>query len=295
MQLVYSATRWVRSLFRRNRRPPDRAPMADTINLFMWGYQAHFRLSVRSTVEAALEELGCPTEADVFLIGSLQESHTGHPLCIEPERGPLVPADLEHIPTRADLSEDPERNIIHSHPIAAERHQRAISNSAWRRAIKEALEAKLEKWFVVAAPTRVAAYDVFTAIGLARGLLEEVPTLQTRKVSDDDRIVLTTSLLEGALNKLQTETSRALFGPDPGSGFGYLVEPGRVSTHAGESLVMDAAYRADSSEPAHGLFDALNELATTRYETRAGVGRRSSPIQLRCTSTNRSSLTPWCR
>ena len=275
MQFVYAAIRCVRSLVHRYRRPPDRALMADTINLFMWGYQAHFRLSVRSTVEAALEELGCPTEADVFLIGFLQESRTGHPLCIEPEHGPLAPADLEHIPTRADqlLNEDPERNVIHSHPIAAERHERVIRNSAWRRAIKEALDTKLDKWFVVAAPTRVAGYDVFTAIGLASRLLGEVPTLHARKVSDDDPIVLTTSLLDGALNKLQAEASRALYGPDPGSGFGYLVEPGRVLTHAGESLAMDAAYRADSSEPAHGLFDTLNQLATTRYETRAGVGR----------------------
>lgn len=249
--------------------------MAETINLFMWGYQSHFRLSVRSTVEAALRELGCPAEVEVLLVGFLREGANGHPVCIEPERGPLTPSDLEQVPARAEqlIEDDPQGKILHSHPIAAERHQRGIRNNGWRLAINEALEDRLGKSFVVAAPTRVADYDVFAAIGLDEAAFENVPTLRTRKVSDDDRIVLTRSLTEGALNKLQTETSRSLNGPDPGSGFGHLVEPGQVATYAGESLVMDAAYRADSSVPAHGLFDALNQLATTRYETRAGLGR----------------------
>jgi hypothetical protein len=36
---------------------------------------------------------------------------------------------------------------------------------------------------------------------------------------------------------------------------------------------MEVAYRADSSRPVHGFFGAMNQLATTRYEKRAGLGR----------------------
>lgn len=248
--------------------------MPDYIELFMWGFQSHFRHAVVSTVEAALDELGLRVEVEVFLVGFLDEG-PGHQICIEPEDGPLLPRDFETTSRRASeiYTADPESQILHSERRYHELRQRGVRDHAWGEAIAEILEMKLELSFSVAMPTTVAGYRVFTAIGLPKGLTDEIPSLMTRKTPDDERIVVTRSLLESAVAELRRQISRALHEPDAGSGIGSFAQPEDVARAAGESLTVDAAYRADSGMPAHSFFDAMNELATTRYEKRAGLGR----------------------
>ncbi len=248
--------------------------MPDYIECFMWGYQSHFRSNVSFTVETALRDLGREVEPEVFLIGFLQEGGEGYPICIEPEDGPLKVSDLEGTAARAEelFAADPERKYFHSDRRLHELRQQGIRDRASRAAIAEALQAKLGLYFFVAPSTPVASYRVFTAVGLPATLLDGFPALATTQ-ADDEQIVLTRSLLEGALDKVGAEISRALYEPDPGSGFGNIVRAGDVAGAAGESLAIGVAYRADSSRPAPGFFDAMNKLATTSYERRVGVGR----------------------
>jgi hypothetical protein len=249
--------------------------MRQYIEHFMWGFQAHFRYSVASTVSAALREIGWEVEPVVYLVGFLKGGGSGYPVCVEPEDGPLSPDDFKETARRAAelLAADPETKIRHSDPRTHDLRQQGLRDSAWRNAIAEILGAKLGLAFFVAMPTLVGTYHVFTAIGLPKAELDLLPALQTVKAADDDRIVLTRSLVEGAFKELRRQLSRALYEPDPGSGFGYVVEPGDVARIAGDGLAMEVAYRADTSQPAHGFFDAMNQLATTRYEKRAGLGR----------------------
>src|SRR5207248_2002022 len=73
----------------------------DTINLFMWGFQRGFRSGVENAVSQSIEELGASVSPAVFLVGVLKEGGAGHPLCIEPEDGPLVPEDFVDLDSRA--------------------------------------------------------------------------------------------------------------------------------------------------------------------------------------------------
>jgi hypothetical protein len=248
--------------------------MSDYIELFMWGFQAHFRSAVELTVERALEELGHPVEPEVFLVGFLQEGGTRHPICIEPEEGLLTPADFESTVYQAEriFQADPESEIWHSDRRVHEARQAAIRDRAWRTAIAEVLQSKVGGRFFVAPSVPVEQHRVFAAIGLPMTAVEAFPAL-ARDRTDDERTVLDRSLLEAATGPLLGHISRALYQPDPGSRFGELVDPAEVARAAGDSLALDTAYRADSSKPAHGLFDALNRLATATYEKRAGLGR----------------------
>ncbi len=56
----------------------------------MWGFQSSFRRSVGTALQKWLEALGLTVEPTVCLIGLLKEGGSGHPLCVEPEDGPIV-------------------------------------------------------------------------------------------------------------------------------------------------------------------------------------------------------------
>jgi hypothetical protein len=60
----------------------------------MWGYQPHFRVTLRSLTEDVFEQLGLHVDIDVLLVGALAPGRQNeNPVCIEPEDGkwPLSP------------------------------------------------------------------------------------------------------------------------------------------------------------------------------------------------------------
>jgi hypothetical protein len=85
----------------------------DTIELFMWGFQRTFRSSVEIALQRSLEVLGVAVEPTVFLIGLLKEGGSGHPLCVEPEDGPIVPADCDglHDSATEHFDQDPDSKL----------------------------------------------------------------------------------------------------------------------------------------------------------------------------------------
>ena len=60
--------------------------MSKTIQLFMWGFQPHFREKLQSFTKATLAQIGFECEPEVFLVGiKRKNSQAYHPVCIEPE------------------------------------------------------------------------------------------------------------------------------------------------------------------------------------------------------------------
>jgi hypothetical protein len=64
------------------------------------------------TLQKSLEVLGVTVEPTVFLIGRLREGGSGYPLCVEPEDGPIVPADFDGLRDRAT-------ELYHQDPTAS--------------------------------------------------------------------------------------------------------------------------------------------------------------------------------
>lgn len=60
-----------------------------SINLFMWGYQPHFRLRFESCMNNVMEELGVPeTGAECLLVGEkITGGENPNDVCVEPEDG----------------------------------------------------------------------------------------------------------------------------------------------------------------------------------------------------------------
>jgi hypothetical protein len=245
----------------------------DTIELFMWGFQRMFRSAVEMALRKSLEELGVTVEPTVFLIGRLKEGGSGHPLCVEPEDGPIVPADFDGLHDRATelFDQDPDSKLWISAAWIRETRQQQTTHRAYGTAIGEVLEARLGPGlrFFVALPTPVDQHDVFTAIGLPEWTLDDTPHLSSTVAAD--RYPVTQSLVRGAVDAILRLSSRALYEPYPGADIDIGADPADVAKAAGRALTRSATVLA-GNEMWSDLFDGLNRVATTRYERRVGIG-----------------------
>ena len=239
----------------------------------MWGFQRTFRNAVERALQKSLEVLGVTVEPTVFLIGLLKEGGTRHPLCVEPEDGPIVPADFDGLHDRATelFDQDPESKVLVSAAWIRERRQQETMHRAYGTAISEVLEARLGPGlrFFAALPTPVEQHDVFTAIGLPEWVLDDTPHLSSKVAAD--RYPVTQSLVRSAVDEILRLSGRALYEPYPGADLGIGADPVDVAKAAGKALTWSATTLA-GNEMGPDLFDGLNRVATTRYERRVGIG-----------------------
>lgn len=110
-----------------------------TITLFMWGFQSTYRRSLEFDLQSSLEAIGAPDiTPTILLIGVLKDGGSGHPLCIEPERGPIVPADFAGLHDRANdlYQQDPRGKsgtaTLRTGSTSARNKSPAAVHTAWR-------------------------------------------------------------------------------------------------------------------------------------------------------------------
>lgn len=247
--------------------------VGQTITLFMWGFQSIFRRSLEIDLKSSLEVIGAPdVEPTVFLVGVLKDGASGHPLCIEPERGPIVPANFGGLSDRAnDLYEqDPDREIRYSNAPdwIYERKEQESRGRAYGMAISEVLEEKLGLRFFAGLPAPVNDYDVYTLVGIPPWVLDETPQLKSEVAAGRFRV--TRSLVQGVIDEILRLSTRELRQPNAGADLGLGIAPAAVAKAAVESLM--ASVSMLSGDIPSTLFDGMNRLATTRYEGRVGTG-----------------------
>jgi hypothetical protein len=108
----------------------------NVIDQFMWQWQQHFRISAEVLAEMSMEKIGARLDPQVILIGLARETEARHPICIEPETGPLRPQHLSDIEARAadPYKENPDSRIWHSNARVHEQRHGHL-----RRAMVEAI------------------------------------------------------------------------------------------------------------------------------------------------------------
>jgi hypothetical protein len=237
----------------------------------MWGFQHFFRGGLQSAVEQVLRAIGIETEPTVLLVGVLAPGGSRHPLCIEPENGAIVPSDFGDLPERAAelYRQSPESQIRFSDSRSHDRKHQEFRQRAYATAIKEVLEKKLALRFFVADPTLVDQHFVYTAIGLPARILDSSPRLSSTTMSG--RYPVTQSLTHGVIDQMLRRSQQALLEPDAGSQLVFDLNAADVAREAGKALTLSATALAGNKMPTD-LFNALNQVATTRYEQRIGTG-----------------------
>lgn len=184
----------------------------------MWGFQRHFRISIKVTAESLFNQLDSKLRPEIFLIGVLvDERNDRHPICLEPEGcGYNVKAFAELKTLAKELEKvDEEKRIFHSHPIAQANHDKRISNKAYIEAIRKILKREdlygdTEKY--VSYPTYIDGFLVFVILETQRDALNSHYSLTKDKF--DDRYTIHRSLIESVIDTYLKVCSSALKDPE---------------------------------------------------------------------------------
>ena len=246
--------------------------MRETIDQFMWGFQQHFRWHIGYEIGRALENIGVVVpEPEVILVGlTTTEENITHPICVEPETGPLQPANFAQVTDRAWelLRADPESEIIHSHPRVAEMRGRANFHN-WRAiAIAEAIEqsgAFEHLTFFVSHSSPINGYEVHTCIGIPKDTLTGLSSFRESTV---DRVHAGKSLLHEIIRECLHRADMALYLPDPGAGMSILGRTDDIVTTAADRFISGTMWR--TTRRPSDLFATLNAVSSLTYE-RAGA------------------------
>ena len=117
--------------------------LSTSIKQFMWGFQPHFRLHVENAMKAALEAVGFNGLPQVVLIGFKAGGNSPFRICIEPEDGHYLPADMGEVETRARAIFDahPEHDVISTDPQVQKRRIQSLPSRVRASAVEEALSA----------------------------------------------------------------------------------------------------------------------------------------------------------
>ena len=256
--------------------------MKKSIELFMWGYQPHFRRSFEYSMNEVMEELGVSEAgAECLLVGArrpCRQNPSG--VCVEPEDGKwpvdLFDALLDLIDT--EVARHPRRNMFYTH----EPSMRDKSEDIRRDSVRTAVQKKLGAYDLdqgvcsfVGSAVPVNDYHVVPVLQLPKELFECFPPLR-EPVSDDRFFTGHASLIHAAVSEVLNEAHDELLRPDPGR---YLDErsrsSGEIVRRAATSFmrtfglaIADSIYGVNRN-----LFERFNLISSLMYEGAKGTGR----------------------
>jgi len=244
---------------------------AKTIELFMWGWQEHFRINLESLAGRLFEQIGLKAKPTVLLVGVLREGMTdAHPVCIEPESGRWGLSIFEGLTDAIEKQrrEHPDREIFHTHPSIMEKKPERILRDAISGAVREALDAAdgslgLRTFCCPAVP--VDKHYVVCALQVPEAALSPYPTFPYEWLRQTTDVNFALRAIDAVLH----EGQRSLELPEAaGEGMRSAAE---VATQAAEYFM-----RASVIPGQYVMTDAFrlfNQLSQLPYESARGKGR----------------------
>jgi len=241
----------------------------------MWGFQPQFRISLEVAAEQALEAIGAPELGPEALLIGFRVEGRGLPICVEPETGLVQPEHLGGVVdegvTRYSASDD--ANKFHSDAGVHElRH-------AWYRdrhradALADALcqaPGGSGRQFFVGPSARLGDYEIHAVLSVDGARFAMLPRLRT---AWHTQMPMTVSLVEGAATRLLRRAALAMSLAKPPVGLSDVDEaPNRAAVQGAARHFVYSVATMTGNFLAHGLYDALERVATTPYEGRAGAG-----------------------
>lgn len=255
------------------------------LTYFMWGWQAHFRVSAQVDAEAIFGRMDPRLDPNVFLLGVLRsERNDRHPICLEPEDCGYVIGDFAGIEDVADelSTRDPAHGVFHSHTLSQQAHRERIPKRAIRTALLQAFDASPKsqtRVSYVSWPVPVEGYWVMVVLQLRREVVEEYPALVKSQTADGDNIKR--SLIESAAGEFLNWNAQELLKPDA-RGRSFDRDASEFIRAAGRELMHTPAAAGGNMNGLYGLFAAACDIAVMRYEGAEGrggivVSRRGHP------------------
>jgi len=250
------------------------------INLFMWGYQPHFRIRIESTAKDIFKLIGVDVEPKVLLVGALSPKVNGvNPVCVEPEDGewPLALFDNLHAFIQTTVANHDLQNMFYTHEQSMNEKPEVIHCDSVRTAVRQALlsyDLEHAVYSFCGTTCLVNNYYVVPVIQIPSSLFVQFPPLKELPVSDQWTGQGPRSFIHSCMSALLKEAFNEL----------KKSEPGRSLTDGmkrPDEIVRDGAtnfmYTPGAAITAHysysDLFARFNLISSMMYEGLKGSGR----------------------
>lgn len=252
-----------------------------TIDLFMWGYQPHYRSAVQYLARSVLKELGAGVDVDAcVLVVGVRRPGSSNPnaVCVEPEddRWPLSIFDGLLQSIESIYMDHPSQMLFYSDEASMREKPEMMRRDSVSTAVARSLEgfdAENGLRSFCGEAYLVADYYVTPVIQVPESLFHAFPPLDARPSTQRRGGNGYRSLIHAALAVVLDEASQELRHPEPGRSV-------RSKMRSADELVRIAA-RNFMHTPGIAvanrytyvdLFDRFNLISSLLYEGAEGVG-----------------------
>jgi DisA bacterial checkpoint controller nucleotide-binding len=258
--------------------------MKQTLKLFMWGYQPHFRTILERNAKSALSAIGFDAEPRVLLVGIRRPETTGPNLvCIEPEFETWPLSLFAGIGEAIETAyrEHEGHNMFYTHEQSMREKPEKIRRDTVRAQVKRHLERfDVENGVISFVGTSgvVGDYYVVPILQISKDAIERYPRLSSDKIYAG-RFKGSKSFIDNCIYVLLDDATDELQVKEPGRGhFENRRSPDEVVRRAATSFLrtpLMATAREGKFEElfALDLFKSVNEVSSHMYEHTAGIGK----------------------
>lgn len=246
----------------------------------MWGYQEHFRFSLRYDTEKVLEKIGLyGVDFEVLLVGVLSsDSENTYPICIEPEDGKWNLDIFSNIieDVEQEIENHPLKNMFYSNDQQAMREKpENIRRDSVSTAVKKSLlqndeDNNLESY--VGLSTLVEGYYVVPIIQITKEVFQKHPKLDEKTFQNRNLHQGPLSLIESALKILLENASKLLQTENPGRARNNI-EVREVVRSAADSFMYTPSIAIYEKYAFIDLFETLNLISSLFYEGVHSLGK----------------------
>ncbi|HEY5238329.1 MAG TPA: hypothetical protein VIJ62_08120, partial [Rhizomicrobium sp.] len=257
--------------------------MAQGLQLYMWGYQPHFRLGLERSAKGVLEAIGFDAPPRAFLVGVRKPgSKDRNPVCIEPEfeTWPLSLFEGLNDAIEEAYPKHEGHQMFYGDRRSMDEKPENIRRDVVRTEVKRFLKS-FDAENAVASfcgwPRVVGEFYVVPVLQIPKSAAGRFPRLKNDKVymgryrgAESFVDVCLMEVLENATAELET--------PEPGHGHDDRRSPEELVRRAAGAflrtpLLATARDRKPEEAFALNLFKSLNEVSSYMYEHVASVGR----------------------
>lgn len=246
----------------------------------MWGYQAHFRISLEFKIKDVLEEIGVQTEPKVLLVGVRSlDSKNHNPVCVEPEDGSwslsLFSGLLERV--ESEINSHPMQNVIFGDEPSMRDKPEDIRRDSVTRAVRQCFadyDVKEKVRSFCGAAYLVGEYYVVPVIQISEAVFDKYPSL--KGISSEDLYTYQghRSFIHACISEILSEAFEELCRPEPGR---FLSRKRRTSSEIARSAARSFMYTPGIAVKGRSYygdqFERFNLISSLMYEGTEGIGQ----------------------
>ncbi|MGX9934804.1 hypothetical protein ACVFVO_05425 [Advenella kashmirensis] len=252
----------------------------NVIYLFMWGYQASYRIQIQILARNVLAKLGAPTDAEMLLVGARRPgSQNKNPVCVEPENGKWQLSLFQGLLDSVESTYQNHRlqNMFFGDESSMRDKPEWMRRDSVRISVSKALEAFDPEHCVTSfcgEVRRIDDYYVTPVIQIPNATFEQFPPLLEKSIDKDQQGSGFRSLIHAAMHAVLHEATEELHNPDPGR-FSHrsMRDAGEIIRIAAKDFLHTPGLSIERRYIHTDLFDALNLVSSLMYEGTKGIGQ----------------------